>query len=276
MELLEAELPQAGKAEQFEQLKAFLIGDHPGATYDDVAAKTGNHGGGGEDGRLAVRRRYRKLLRDEIAQTVAGPRRWTRKFVIFSRLWAANGQETTLRFRNFPSEEVASRFDRSHPTSRPIADPKGLSDDRRQKMSAVRSRVAGGCASRDLPQMLAGGWHGEQYTIREASVPMRRPTTPLPGSSRFVPPSPQELARHFPQLEILELLGAGGMGAVYKARQPGLDRLVALKILPPEVGADPAFAERFTREAQALARLSHPNIVSVYDFGSGRADFTTS
>ena len=57
------------------------------------------------------------------------------------------------------------------------------------------------------------------------------------------------------------------MGAVYKARQPGLDRLVAVKILPPEVGRDPAFAERFTREARALARLNHPNIVAVYDFG---------
>ena len=57
------------------------------------------------------------------------------------------------------------------------------------------------------------------------------------------------------------------MGAVYKARQTGLDRLVAVKILPPEVGRDPAFAERFTREARALARLSHPNIVAVHDFG---------
>src|SRR5712692_9194174 len=57
------------------------------------------------------------------------------------------------------------------------------------------------------------------------------------------------------------------MGAVYKARQPGLDRLVALKILPPDAGRDPAFAERFTREARALAKLNHPNIVGVYDFG---------
>jgi predicted Ser/Thr protein kinase len=80
-------------------------------------------------------------------------------------------------------------------------------------------------------------------------------------------PSPAEIARHFPQLEILELLGQGGMGMVYKARQRQLDRLVALKILPLEAGRDPAFAERFTREAQALARLNHPNIVSVYDFG---------
>ncbi len=91
------------------------------------------------------------------------------------------------------------------------------------------------------------------------------PTTP-PGG-RFVPPEPAELDAHFPQLEILELLGVGGMGAVYKARQPGLDRLVALKILPPEVGRDPAFAERFAREARALAKLSHPNIVAVHDSG---------
>jgi predicted Ser/Thr protein kinase len=75
------------------------------------------------------------------------------------------------------------------------------------------------------------------------------------------------LAARFPGLEILELLGQGGMGAVYKARQPNLDRMVALKILSPSLAADPAFAERFTREARALARLSHPNIVSVHDFG---------
>ena len=86
-------------------------------------------------------------------------------------------------------------------------------------------------------------------------------------SPGFVPPSPEELQRLFPQLQILELLGKGGMGAVYKARQPALDRLVALKILPPGVSTDPSFAERFRREAQALAKLSHPNIVGVFDFG---------
>ena len=81
------------------------------------------------------------------------------------------------------------------------------------------------------------------------------------------PPEPAEIAKHFPQLEILECLGRGGMGVVYKARQPKLNRLVALKILAPEKGADPKFAERFLREAQALARLNHPNIVTVHDFG---------
>ena len=93
------------------------------------------------------------------------------------------------------------------------------------------------------------------------------PTKLTPLASGFVPPTVEELAPLFPQLEILELLGKGGMGAVYKARQPGLDRLVAVKILPPEISRDPAFAERFQREARALARLSHPHIVAVYDFG---------
>jgi predicted Ser/Thr protein kinase len=70
-----------------------------------------------------------------------------------------------------------------------------------------------------------------------------------------------------PGYELLEELGRGGMGVVYKARQVKLDRLVALKVLPPETAADPAFAERFTREARALARLNNPHIVAIYDFG---------
>jgi predicted Ser/Thr protein kinase len=57
------------------------------------------------------------------------------------------------------------------------------------------------------------------------------------------------------------------MGAVYKARQTKLDRIVAVKVLPPEWGKDPAFAERFAREAKALAKLTHPHIVAVHDFG---------
>ena len=83
----------------------------------------------------------------------------------------------------------------------------------------------------------------------------------------FNPPGVAELAPLFPQLEILELIGKGGMGAVYKARQKQLDRIVALKILPPGIGDDPAFAERFAREAKALAKLNHPGIVTLYEFG---------
>ena len=83
----------------------------------------------------------------------------------------------------------------------------------------------------------------------------------------FTPPPVAELAAKFPQLEIIELIGKGGMGAVYKARQKQLDRIVALKILPPGIGDDPAFAERFAREAKALAKLNHPGIVTLYEFG---------
>jgi tRNA A-37 threonylcarbamoyl transferase component Bud32 len=68
-------------------------------------------------------------------------------------------------------------------------------------------------------------------------------------------------------IEIIELLGQGGMGAVYKARQKNLDRLVALKIIRPDNAADPSFGDRFLREARALAKLNHPNIVMVHDFG---------
>jgi serine/threonine protein kinase len=87
------------------------------------------------------------------------------------------------------------------------------------------------------------------------------------AASRSAPPTQEELAAAFPQLEILELIGQGGMGFVFKARQPKLDRFVALKILPASLAADPAFAERFTREGRMLARLNHPNIVTIHDFG---------
>ncbi len=81
------------------------------------------------------------------------------------------------------------------------------------------------------------------------------------------PLPPEQIAPHFPQLEILECLGRGGMGVVYKARQKTLNRLVALKLLAPERVNDTKFADRFAREAQALAALNHPNIVTIHDFG---------
>jgi tRNA A-37 threonylcarbamoyl transferase component Bud32 len=83
----------------------------------------------------------------------------------------------------------------------------------------------------------------------------------------LTPPTPADLAPLFPGLEIMEVAGHGGMGTIYKARQPQLDRVVALKILSPELGRDPAFAQHFSREAQALAKLNHSSIVSIFDFG---------
>jgi serine/threonine-protein kinase len=80
-------------------------------------------------------------------------------------------------------------------------------------------------------------------------------------------PAPAELAQEFPGLDLIELLGRGGMGAVYKARQRDLDRMVALKILRPGLDHVPGFSDKFTREARALARLNHPGIVTLYEFG---------
>jgi serine/threonine protein kinase len=77
----------------------------------------------------------------------------------------------------------------------------------------------------------------------------------------------------FPNLEVIELIGQGGMGFVFKARQSKLDRFVALKLLPASLAADPAFADRFTREARFLARLNHPNIVTIHDFGQANEFF---
>ena len=93
------------------------------------------------------------------------------------------------------------------------------------------------------------------------------------GPPKSAPPARQDLAAAFPQLEILELIGEGGMGFVFKARQPKLDRLVALKILPQSLAADPAFAERFAREGRLLAQLNHPNIVTIHDFGQANGFF---
>lgn len=86
-------------------------------------------------------------------------------------------------------------------------------------------------------------------------------------------PPPGEIAAAFPKLEILRLIGHGGMGFVYLARQPDLDRMVALKILSPALRRDPAFEERFAREARVLGKLRHPNIVTLYEHGESGGFF---
>ena len=67
--------------------------------------------------------------------------------------------------------------------------------------------------------------------------------------------------------QLQETLGTGGMAVVYKARDLMLERNVAVKVLREDFSKDPAFRERFRQEARAAANLSHPNIVTVHDFG---------
>ena len=84
----------------------------------------------------------------------------------------------------------------------------------------------------------------------------------------FQAPDLKHLAELLPAFDFEAFIAQGGMGAVYKAKQRSLDRDVAVKILPRELGADPEFHQSFETEAKAMARLNHPNLISVYDFGS--------
>src|SRR5437762_3175420 len=85
---------------------------------------------------------------------------------------------------------------------------------------------------------------------------------------KWQPPPVERLQEMLPQYEVLAIIGRGGMGAVYKARQKSLKRLVALKILPPGLVDDELkFVERFKIEAETMARFNHPAIVNVYDCG---------
>ena len=84
-------------------------------------------------------------------------------------------------------------------------------------------------------------------------------------------PTPEETTGLFPGYEVQQIIGRGGMGAVYLARQVSLDRLVAIKLLPIEISRHRGFADSFQREARIMARLHHPNIIAVHDFGQTSA-----
>jgi serine/threonine protein kinase len=93
------------------------------------------------------------------------------------------------------------------------------------------------------------------------------PTDAGLGTQSWKTPTLAEIASAFPALEVLGHLGSGGMGCVYRVRERDSGRISALKVLPRELAADPAFVERFEREARALSRLRHPHIVGVHGFG---------
>ena len=76
--------------------------------------------------------------------------------------------------------------------------------------------------------------------------------------------------------ELLEVIGSGGMAVVYKAKCHRLNRLVAVKVLKSDLAEDADFRRRFRDESQAVAMLSHPNIVSVYDVSRGETEYILS
>lgn len=87
-------------------------------------------------------------------------------------------------------------------------------------------------------------------------------------TAAFASPTPEELSRLVPAYEVLELISTGSHGSLYKAKQRSLDRAVTIKVLPPEVGQNARLREAFETEAKVMARLNHPNLVDVFDFGN--------
>lgn len=83
----------------------------------------------------------------------------------------------------------------------------------------------------------------------------------------FTPPEPEEIGKLLPAYEVHHLIAKGGMGAVYLARQKSLERDVAIKVLPRHFGEDAEFRASFETEAKSMAKLNHPNLISIYDFG---------
>ena len=118
-------------------------------------------------------------------------------------------------------------------------------------------------ASGALPSILGGMSPDELFARGMQSVRM----TGGGSLQSWEPPSIAEAARLFPNYQVTEMIGRGGMGVVYKGKQTSLDRVVAIKLLPLEVSIDRDFGERFVREARTMAKMNHPNIVSVFDFG---------
>ena len=98
------------------------------------------------------------------------------------------------------------------------------------------------------------------------AVGMTVSALPPPQSAKDA--SPKEVLATLGGYQVLRLLGRGGMGAVYLARQKSLDRLVAVKVMLPKAAANPGFVARFTREAYAAAQMVHHNVVQIYDIGS--------
>ena len=115
----------------------------------------------------------------------------------------------------------------------------------------------------EQPTLLGSLAPDEMFARGMQSVKMTSGT-----AGAWQPPSIEEANRLFPNYTVISLLGRGGMGAVYKAKQTALDRLVAIKLLPLEISVDKDFADRFVREARAMAKLNHPNIITVHDFGT--------
>jgi serine/threonine protein kinase/tetratricopeptide (TPR) repeat protein len=153
----------------------------------------------------------------------------------------------------------------SHPT------PEALSDFGHGRLSDADStpieqhlETCAACRTRveELrPDTLVSLLQGDENTVSRQPTRCSDSTAAIQAAGTSLPP---ELTAH-PRYQLLEPLGSGGMGAVYKARHRLMERTVALKVINPNLVCRPEAVERFEREVRAAARLSHPNIVTAFD-----------
>src|SRR5690348_697927 len=104
------------------------------------------------------------------------------------------------------------------------------------------------------------------FTNDGSRLPMQ-PGNPYPHSGGNTDELNSLVNKSLGQFRIVERIGSGGMATVFKAYQPTLDRYVAVKVLPAFHARDPIFVKRFVQEARSVAKLAHPNIVQIHDFG---------
>ena len=206
--------------------------------------------------------------------------------VIFHRRWALTVLETVVDILR------AEKFSELLPFLNSVdggGQPAAVSDLRQRYREVLRTVILDTVAR-------PAEFDVEMKILRAAVSGANSPTGAAPAPSRLVglppeewfacamriegksadatewrPPGVEEAVRLFPKYEILSLIAHGGMGAVYKARQPALARTVAIKLMPLEVSANREFAERFSLEAKTMAYLNHPNIIAVYEFGTTEA-----
>ncbi len=238
MRRLRAEHDNAGRSAEYEKLKPSLTAERGGVDYGTLAAALKMEPASARSAVHRLRKRFREIFREEVSATVNDPVEVDDEM---RALIAALG--LCELFPAFRPQPPRTAYFNGMNTDSSNTDPGEPTSPQEPRVDGLSARRLGA------------------LNLAADTVPPGGNTTPVPA------PAPEELAPHFPQLEILQCLGRGGMGVVYKARQKSLNRFVALKLLAPERAGDPQFAARFEKEAHALAALSHPNIVGVHDFG---------
>ena len=234
MHRLEREWIAAGKQGQFEQLAPLLLEPAEASELRELAAATGVRSNTLAVQAHRMRQRLRQLVRLELLQTVGSAEALEQELAELREAIEAPSHAKRRRHRERRYARIRSA---QQLVAESRAGPRGL---RRQHVWSVACLV--GLGHEAMAHALA---HGERLDL-DLDDPAQR---------------------EFGDYELLELIGQGGMGVVYRARQRGLDREVAIKLLSAGHWASEEFVDSLRREAQHAARLQHPNIVVVHEMG---------